>query len=67
MKAGDEEEGATRREEQRGGRSDVEEGAMKKERLGERSLVHPSVNEKNGKTEKEMRIEKVAKGHIVDY
>ena len=56
-----------KRKEPRGGRSHEKEGAMKKERRGERSLVHPSVNEKNGKTEKEMRIEKVAKGHIVDY
>ena len=33
------------RMEQRGGRSDEEEGATRRERRGERSLVYPSVNE----------------------
>ena len=35
---GDEEEGATRRKEQRGGRSDVEEGSMRRVKISKRKM-----------------------------
>ena len=50
---GNEEGGAIKREERRGGRNNEDGATRRKERRGERSLLYPSVNERNEKLKKQ--------------